>query len=76
MVIVDRINDQYCMVADGDLRRVEKPKMKNIKHLQLTRVKADSIAEGLARGELPENHVIRNYLDALKGTGEMVGKEG
>lgn len=76
MVIIDRINDQYWVVADGDLRRVENPKIKNIKHLQLTRVKADSMAEGLARGELPENHVIRNYLAALKGTGEIVGKEG
>ncbi|NLO20487.1 MAG: RNA-binding protein [Syntrophomonadaceae bacterium] len=76
MVIIDQINGQYCMVADGDLRKVEKLKMKNIKHLQLTRIKADSIAESLARGELPKNHVIRNYLDALKGTGEMVGKEG
>ncbi|MGI6421561.1 MAG: hypothetical protein ACOX0N_05080 [Syntrophomonadaceae bacterium] len=76
MVIIDQINDQYCMVVDGELRKVEKPKMKNIKHLQLTRVKADSIVELLDRGELPENHLIRKYLDGLKGTGEMVGKEG
>jgi ribosomal protein L14E/L6E/L27E len=76
MVIVDRINEQYCMVADGDLRKIEKPKMKNLKHLQITRIKAESISERLARGEIPENHVIRNYLDELKETGEIAGKEG
>ena len=75
-MVTDLINEQYCMVADGDLRKIEKPKIKNIKHLQLTNIRADSILEYLSRGEVPENHVIRNYLSALKGTGEIQGKEG
>ncbi len=76
MVVIDLVNEQYCMVADGDLRKIEKPKIKNIKHLQLTNMKADSVLECLARGEVPENHVIKNYLSAFKGTGEIEGKEG
>ena len=50
MVIIDQINDQYCMVVDGELRKVEKPKMKNIKHPQLTRVsRFDCRASGQRR---------------------------
>lgn len=76
MVIIDLINEQYCMVADGDLRKIDKPKMKNIKHLQMTKMKATSVLEGLARGEIPENHVIRKELGTLKGIRELEGKEG
>lgn len=76
MVVIELINEQYCMVVDGELRKMEKPKIKNIKHLQLTNIKADSVLECLARGEMPQNHVIKNYLSALKGAGETEGKEG
>jgi ribosomal protein L14E/L6E/L27E len=43
-VVVKVIDDLFVEVSDGDLRRVEKPKRKKIKHLHIT----DEVAEGLA----------------------------
>ncbi|NMA06645.1 MAG: RNA-binding protein, partial [Ruminococcaceae bacterium] len=34
--IVTGYSDDYVLIADGKLRKVEKPKKKNKKHLQLT----------------------------------------
>jgi len=76
MVVIDIVNEQYCLVADGDIRRIEKPKLKNIKHLQLSNVKANEVLECMTRGEIPENHVIRNSLKKILGAGEIEGKEG
>lgn len=76
MIVIDVLNDQYCLLVDGDTRRLEKPKLKNTKHIQLTNMKLDAVLECLGRGELPENHVIKNELNSLKGTGDMEGKEG
>jgi ribosomal protein L14E/L6E/L27E len=76
MIILDVLNDQYCLLVDGDTRRLEKPKLKNLKHIQLTNMKVDTVLEYLERGELPENHVIKNKLNSLMGTGDIERKEG
>ena len=33
-VIIDNIDDDYVLIADGDLRKIEKPKKKKKKHLE------------------------------------------
>lgn len=54
-VVVKVIDDLFVEVSDGDLRRVEKPKRKKIKHLDIT----DEVAEGLAE-KLKSNGRITN----------------
>lgn len=74
-VIVQSINANYVAVADGDLRKIEKPKQKNLKHLQLTNTRLMEIKTSLLRGEMPENHIIRKSIKKLQGSGEIDGKE-
>ena len=58
LLLVLRTEGEYAYVADGDLRKVENPKKKKLKHLQKTNTKAD-ISE-------PENFEVRNILAEYK----------
>lgn len=74
-VVIEVVNEQYLVVADGDMRKVENPKMKNVKHLNFTKTKAEDVVSCLNKGEIPENHIIRKNLKKMQGTGETDGKE-
>ena len=74
-VVVGVINERLMLLADGDLRKIENPKIKNIKHVQLTRMKADDVLGYLSRGERPDNHIIKKNLKKLQEVTETDGKE-
>lgn len=73
-VVIDVVNDSTVRVADGDTRRIEKSKAKNIKHLISYNKSVESIAEKLRSGQRITNEQIRL---ALKETinGEGLNKE-
>jgi len=64
-VVVRVIDDLFVEVSDGDLRRLEKPKKKKIKHLNITEEKAESLAEKLKSGGRITNAEIRKALAGL-----------
>lgn len=76
MVVIDVVNDGFCLLVDGDTRRIEKPKLKNLKHIQITHQRAEDVLEILNRGEIPTNHIIKKNLSNIQGIGEKNGKEG
>lgn len=61
-VVVRVIDDLYVEICDGDLRKVEKPKKKKIKHLNITDDMAEGLAEKLKSGDRITNAEIRNAL--------------
>jgi len=65
MVIVQVINSRLVVISDGDLRKMEKPKVKNINHLQLTNKTADDVKNCIDNGTIPENHIIRKNLKRI-----------
>lgn len=65
MVIIDIIDENHVYVVDGDLRRVENPKKKKIKHLQMLNKRADLIAEKLAKKRKINNEDIKEALNEL-----------
>ena len=65
MVIIDIIDENYVYVVDEDLRRVENPKKKKIKHLQMLNKRADFIAEKLAKKRKINNEDIKEALNEL-----------
>lgn len=69
-VVVKLVNERFVLVADGEQRKIENPKLKNIKHLQWTRIKAEEVESYLARGEIPGNHIIRKNLKRIRERGE------
>ena len=58
-MVINVINERFAMIADGDLRKIENPKIKNLKHIKITNIIADDVKACLAKGEMPDNHIIR-----------------
>ncbi len=57
-----KVEGDYAYIADGDLRRVEKPKKKKRMHLRAKPETFPEIAELLREGNLPENAQLRRCL--------------
>jgi hypothetical protein len=74
-VIVGLVNDNFVLLSDGDLRKMEDPKVKNLKHIHFTNMTADKVLEYLLKGEIPGNHVVRKNLKVLLEARETKGKE-
>ncbi len=63
-IIVDVIDDQYVTIVDGDLRRVEKPKRKKIRHLSKINKVSDPALQAMLGGELT-NPLVRREIERL-----------
>jgi len=61
-VVAKVIDDLYVEICDGDPRKVEKPKRKKIKHLNITDKFAEGLAEKLKNGDRITNAEIRKAL--------------
>lgn len=75
-IVVRVINERYLSISDGDLRKVEKPKKKNIRHLHFTSQRADEILDSLRKGEMPANHVIKKTIKHILDKGLIRGEGG
>lgn len=64
-VIIDIIDDQYVLIADGDLRKIEKPKKKKVKHLLKQNIINSDIKEKLEKNEKIDNIYLRRELEKL-----------
>jgi len=58
--------DGFAAIADGRLRRIERPKRKKLKHLKKLGVCGGPAGEKLANGETPTNrelwHAVSGYM--------------
>lgn len=61
-IIIEIIDQTYVLVADGNLRRLEKPKKKKIKHLEFTEEVLDQIGEKIKNKLKITNAEIRKAL--------------
>ncbi|MCX8131373.1 MAG: KOW domain-containing RNA-binding protein [Clostridia bacterium] len=64
-IIYDIIDDAYVVIADGDLRRIDKPKKKKLKHLGITSEIIVTLNEKLVNKHKVTNSEIRKALAAL-----------
>jgi ribosomal protein L14E/L6E/L27E len=70
-IITGIINNDYVYISDGDLRTVDKPKKKKIKHLYITNTVAEDIRNLLHAGEKVSNSAIRKYLQSMNSIEEV-----
>lgn len=61
-LVMKVVDEQFVQIADGDLRRAEKPKRKKIKHLEPTGEAADNVKEKLRSNSRFTNPEIRRIL--------------
>jgi large subunit ribosomal protein L14e len=58
---------QYLYIADGDLRKIDRPKKKKVKHLARTGTVLKGVAEKLESGKKVTNAELRRNLKDLGG---------
>ncbi len=64
-IVIEIVNDNFVKMVDGDLRKVEKPKLKKVKHLSKMNGFSAFIAQKLDNNQKVTNAMIRNELDKL-----------
>ena len=70
-VITGWLPDDFALIADGRLRKIAKPKKKNMKHLVFTKSRPAKIHEMFLAGGQVTDRMIR---EALAGFGENIGE--
>ncbi len=64
-LVAEIIDDTFVYLVDGDKRRWENPKRKNIKHLQVFPVAAEELAAQWEAGHQVSNAEVRKAIAAL-----------
>jgi ribosomal protein L14E/L6E/L27E len=64
-IIIEIVDEVYVRIVDGDLRRVEKPKLKKIKHLAKMNRISDDIQQKLINERKITNQMIRREIEKL-----------
>lgn len=65
-IVLKIIDQNHVYISDGDLRKVEKPKKKKLKHIKATGIIADTLRGKLKHNEIVENFEIRSFLKSLE----------
>lgn len=63
--IIKVVDTNYVLVADGDLRRLDRPKLKKIKHLSKTDKISELIKAKISSEEKINNAFLRRELEEL-----------
>lgn len=64
-IIVGKVDEEYVLIADGDLRRLEKPKKKKIKHLAKFNIISHEVKDRIQNEKKMNNAFIRRELERL-----------
>lgn len=70
-IIVGTLNETFVYISDGELRKLERPKKKKIKHLIFTDKIAVEIQEMIYSGKKLNNSRIKKYLEAYIANKEV-----
>lgn len=65
MVVIDIIDDEYALLVDGSLRRLDKPKKKKVKHFVSTGLISQEIRQRVLSDKKMNNALIRVELERL-----------
>ena len=65
-VILKVVDDQYVLIADGELRKVQNPKRKQLRHLSIRPYVAQEIRQCLEQQKLLTDSDVRKALAAFE----------
>ncbi len=65
-IVVEIIDDNYVRLADGKIRRISKPKLKKLKHINVTKTISDVANMKLSSGKKLLDEEIRKILENFK----------
>ena len=61
-LVVEEVDDDFVMIANGDLRKMDRLKKKRRKHLKPTGTVIQALRDRLSKGEKVEDHELRAWL--------------
>ena len=61
-IVVQEVDADFVMIANGDLRKLDRLKKKRRKHLKPTGSVAEELRARLAAGQPVEDHELRSWL--------------
>jgi ribosomal protein L14E/L6E/L27E len=64
-IVVGQKDEQYVYLADGDLRKLDKPKKKKIKHVARCNIVLNEVRDKLNNGKRVTNAELRRHLKNL-----------
>ena len=64
-VVVGKFDEKYILLADGDLRPIEAPKKKKLKHIEDMNILSEELKERLLRREHIQNAELRKIKKLL-----------
>jgi len=64
-IVMKVIDEKYVLIADGDLRRIEKPKKKKIRHLTVINQVSESLKDKLSGDGKINNAFVRREIEKL-----------
>jgi len=64
-IIIEIVDEVYVRIVDGDLRRVETPKLKKIRHLARMNNVSDDIQQKLMNNRKVTNQMVRREIEKL-----------
>lgn len=70
------IQDEYLLLADGKVRRVEAPKRKKRKHALRVAASPEGVAEKIRSSEIITNNELRKAIAAYRGENGNQDQEG
>ncbi|GAB7387273.1 hypothetical protein BSNK01_11090 [Bacillaceae bacterium] len=66
-IVIGVIDEKFVLIADGDKRKFDKPKKKNVHHLEWMGQRFDEVAESLkTNGRVPNaklRHLLRQFVE-------------
>jgi ribosomal protein L14E/L6E/L27E len=71
-IIIGIVDELNVLISDGELRKIEKPKKKKTKHIELTGDVIDSIKIKLEKKIKLSNSEIRKNLINIKNNNESI----
>lgn len=63
-IILKVLNEKYVLIADGNLRTIEKPKKKKIRHLKFTNIKSQNILDLILQNKPMSNSILNKFLQS------------
>ena len=70
-IVVEILDDEYVYISDGELRRIEKPKKKKVKHLNFTGTVAEEIRNIILSKKEVTNSKIKIFLQSAENGKEV-----
>lgn len=64
-IVVGVINKEYLLIADGDIRKIDKPKKKKMKHLVKLNILSEEVRDRVLNNKKLNNAFIRRELERL-----------